>query len=275
MRFERQLSAAVAGLLAVLVFACPLLGRADEASADPIPRPTSAEALRYLDEGYRYYELGDFEKAIEIYTKGALIEPGPSFHFNLGQCYRRLREYRKAIFHFERVLANRAVKPEVRQHLEKFIRDMRAELEHAASTAPPTETAESIGSNSDIEPGSSAEPVSLTAAVPREHWYHDSLGWTVGGTGVALLIVGGVLHMRGAGLDERAIGQPQAEYLRLTDSADDHRAWGTGSLIVGGLAAAIGIVRLALDPDSPDIRQSASEMSLEVRPSTLGVVFSF
>lgn len=273
MRFERHVAA---GILAVLIIACPSLATADGASSEPIPRPRSAEALRHLDEGYRYYELGDFEKAIEIYTEGALIEPGPAFHFNLGQCYRRLREYRKAIFHFERVLADRSVKPEVREHVEQFINDMRAELDHAASTAPPTETAESLRSDSDLHAREDGQPtVAFQSAAPQERWYHDGLGWTVGGTGAALLLVGGVLHMRAADLDERAIGQPQGEYLRLRDSAATRRRWGTGSLLVGGLAAALGIARLALAPDSQDIRESTSEFTLGVGPSSVGVAFSF
>jgi hypothetical protein len=265
----------------ILAF-CATLTLAGVAAAEPIPRPTNPEAIRYLEEGFGYYEAGEFERAIEVYRKAARIDPQPAVHFNLGQCFRRLRRYDEAIFHFERMLADRRVRSDVREHVEGLIRAMRAEMESAAASKPPTGPAESIEADPRTEDPMTSELTSVTPTVvasgasPATRWYHDRLGWWVSGSGAAVVLVGGALHLRGSARSGQADRETdQMEVARLRRSASTHRTWGTVALVAGGAALAGGIIRLALVPDSKDISVESAAVSVEVGPTWVGIVGRF
>jgi tetratricopeptide (TPR) repeat protein len=248
-------------------------------SGDSTPRPTDPEALRLLDEGYRLYEIGEFEKAIEAYKRGATISPGPRFHYNLGQCFRRLRKYDQAIFHFERVASDARVSETVRQYAENFIRDMRDEMANAASSNPPTGPAESLDTTKTGAPNGAelkgSDPVGAAPESHRERWYQDRLGWSVTAVGTVGLLTGIGLQVRASSLYGQADRETdQGQKRTLEDRARTHRIWGAVALVTGGAALATGIVRLALTPESNDSRASAGA-GLTVGVNWVGVAGYF
>jgi len=248
-----------------------------QSSGDSTPRPTNPEALKYLDEGYRLYEAGEFEKAIEAYKKGAEIDPGPRFHFNLGQCYRRLRQYDQAIFHFERVAADVRVSDKVRGYAKQFIKDMKAEMAKAASSNPPTGPAESLDDAPETQPGPdrsglSSMPAQLdTSAASAPRWYRDSLGWSLTAAGGVALLTGAGLEVHASSLVTQADRETaQEDVLALKHRAHSNKLWGAIALGVGAGILAAGIVRLALIPESNDSRTSA-RLGIRVGPTWIGI----
>src|SRR5262249_34302868 len=73
-----------------------VLSRAAPARAE-MRRPASDSAARLLADGNRYYKVRDFDKAIELYKQGALVEATPVFWYNLGQAFRQQAKYKEAI----------------------------------------------------------------------------------------------------------------------------------------------------------------------------------
>ena len=57
-----------------------------------------SDALKYYEEGNRYFEKGDYQKAIEMYSLAILYNPNFSeAYFNRALSYYKLKEYDKAI----------------------------------------------------------------------------------------------------------------------------------------------------------------------------------
>jgi tetratricopeptide (TPR) repeat protein len=105
---------------------------------DQLGQPASADAEAHLTQGNAFYRLGEFEKAIDEYKAGALIEGAGVFQFNIAQAYRQLRNYEKAIFHYRRFLALRQPTGELRSTIDGFLATMQAELDGAAAKQEPT-----------------------------------------------------------------------------------------------------------------------------------------
>ena len=57
-------------------------------------------ARRYYKEGKAAFELGKFRRALQHYEEAYKIASLPGLLFNIGQCYRNVGEYEKAMFSF-------------------------------------------------------------------------------------------------------------------------------------------------------------------------------
>jgi tetratricopeptide (TPR) repeat protein len=117
---------------------------ADEAAAvksmakrDPsLAYPKNARALEHVDAGRRAFGVQLYDKAVEEYTSAGLADEAPLILYNLGQTYRAAKAYEKAIPQYDLFLERGKPGPEVRALIVCHIATMKAELEHAASTAP-------------------------------------------------------------------------------------------------------------------------------------------
>src|SRR5688500_15630064 len=67
-----------------------------------------------------------------------LADDAPLILYNLGRTYREAKDYEKAIRQYKLFLERGKPGEEVRALVECHIRTMTAEMEHAASTAPPS-----------------------------------------------------------------------------------------------------------------------------------------
>jgi len=90
----RRLAAAGAALVALLSF-----GMASPAWAQ-LTEETKAQARAHFKRGKAAFELGKFQEALQEYEAAYKAMPLPGFLFNIGQCYRNLDNYEKAIFSF-------------------------------------------------------------------------------------------------------------------------------------------------------------------------------
>src|SRR6478752_6105048 len=90
-------------LLAVTVPLAPLLpvgsAQAQEANGGPPP-----EAKKAFLDGKAAYERGDYEQALQLFQRAALIAPAPSLYYNIGMAYERLMRFVDAAIAFEKYL---------------------------------------------------------------------------------------------------------------------------------------------------------------------------
>jgi tetratricopeptide (TPR) repeat protein len=90
-------NARAVGVVVALAITC--LGAA-LASANPPDPPRPGRAL--FERAEANFNRGKFEEARADYQAAYDIEPLPAFLFNIGQCYRNMGDYDRALFFFQR-----------------------------------------------------------------------------------------------------------------------------------------------------------------------------
>lgn len=270
-RLVRRLCALVA-VLCVLV-AGPTLAVAEE----EIAKPTTPAAQEHLTKGVRLYRLGDFEEAIKEYKAGALVEEAAIFYYNLGQSYRKLGNYDKAIWNYQRFLDRAKPLPAAyKVAVEGFIREMTAEKEQAARNTPPTGPAPGPNETPVSANSVASAPQVVTVVEPGEPWYADRVGWGIAATGVVSSSVAIWLVLDAKGLDDDADAQSsQAKQVELHDRADSRRLAGTIIGVAGGAALVAGIIKLAVTPSAREQPVKASSADIGVWRHGLAVMGRF
>jgi len=199
-------------LLFLALLAAPSVVRADdrppcsdEAAAvknmkkrDPsLAYPKHASAKDHLEAGKRAFGVQQYEKAVEEYTAAGLDDDAPLILYNLGQTYRAAKDYEKAVRQYELFLERGKPGKEVRALVECHIATMKAELDHAASTAPPTGPASDQGGSPVADATPASGPTTASTGGDDDKVPLSSR-WT-GKRKVALgLAIGGVVGL-GAG----------------------------------------------------------------------------
>lgn len=100
--------------------------------------PKDSDAIEHNERARRAFGVQDYETAIKEYTAAGLEDSAPLILYNLAQTYRAAKDYEKAIVQYRRFIDRGKPGAEVRALVECHIRQMTAEMEHAASTAPPS-----------------------------------------------------------------------------------------------------------------------------------------
>jgi len=114
-----------------------LLSWAGQALAD---KKSDAEAKAFYLEGTKYYNLGDFPKAIENYKKAYEKKPDAVFLYNVAQAYRLSNDFNQALFFYKSFLRSMPDAPN-RAEVERRIGEMEDALaKQKAATAPPNGT---------------------------------------------------------------------------------------------------------------------------------------
>lgn len=221
--------------------------------------PTDPVAVAHFNEGNAHYKVRDFEKAVEEYKAGELVQAAARFDYNLGQCYRLLGKYEDATWHYERYVHSGFATAEDIEQINKWISEMKAETEQRARSAPPTEPA-------TLQPRPARTP-------GIDAWYQDYFGWVLAGAG---FVVGGV----GVGLDANASSlrddanrtSNQQQQVSLRNTADSRELAGTILAIGGGAILVTGIVKLAIHDHEPSM---PSAVSIALSPSGVFVFGRF
>ena len=95
--------------ICALFTVCLLCRQASPALANEAAQPDAAqsdtlspkqEARQLFAAAERHYAAGDYEQALALYEKAFEVMPLVGFHFNLGQCHRKLKQWAKASEHF-------------------------------------------------------------------------------------------------------------------------------------------------------------------------------
>ena len=241
------------GCIAIVSF----VSAGDVAAEPAIKRPVAKTALEHLAQGNKLYNVRSFAEAAEEYKAGALIEPAPIFDYNLGQCYRKMKKYEDAIWHYERFIKN---SPRATEHIatiQKLIAEMKVELESKPSPEPQTQVAEpQAPAPTPVAPAPSSVTTSTPSVIERRSdvhpWYADGLGWTLTASGVVAVAVGSGLLLKARSLDDEANSPTsQRNGMELRDRAESRRLLGAAFAIGGVALAATGAIKLALHPAAP------------------------
>lgn len=174
--------------VAWLVTVC-LVGWALPALAGEKPKkvdPEELQARALFKDGQKAYDVGEFERALGLYTEAYKVKPLPGFLFNIAQCHRQLTNFKEAAFFFGRFIDNS--KPEAAnvELARELMADMQRQAEARASDVPHEVNLEPKATDRQTLPPPPPPPV---AEVPL---YQRGWFWGVVGGAVAV-IAGGIV----------------------------------------------------------------------------------
>ena len=131
MRAVRLRARLVAPMLAVVLLATGVAPRG--AHADD-----AQQARELFTQGNTFFDLGQFDKAIDAWQKGYQLKNDPGFLYNIAQAYRVTEDTQKAIFFYRRYLSN-APKAHNRAEVEQKIEALQKQLavQDQAKQIPP------------------------------------------------------------------------------------------------------------------------------------------
>ncbi len=133
--------------LALALALAPLATMPSSAEADP-PAPTAsvevrARAKEQSDRGRRFYELGEYDRAIAAYREAYMILPSPGVLFNLGQAHRLKGDCVAAASSYRGFLRTEPEGPP-----RRLAEAQLADVEKCAREAPPRFTSSASGGRS-------------------------------------------------------------------------------------------------------------------------------
>ncbi len=123
-----------ASLVALLVAIVFMAWGATAARADD-----AQKARDLFTQGNTYFDLGQFDKAIDAWQNGYQLKNDPGFLYNIAQAYRTMGDAQKAIFFYKRYLSN-SPKARNRSEVEQKIEALQKQLsvqEQARGLPPP------------------------------------------------------------------------------------------------------------------------------------------
>jgi hypothetical protein len=112
-------------------------------------RAEDAEKARQLfTQGSKYYDVGQFDRAIEVWQQGYDQKPDPSFLYNIAQAYRQKEDPPKAIFFYKSYLRN-SPKVQNRAEVEQKIAALQKQIDSGTKPAatPPGPPLPPAGTN--------------------------------------------------------------------------------------------------------------------------------
>ncbi len=107
--------------------------------AGPARADDADKARELFTQGNTFFDLGQFDKAIDAWQQGYQLKNDPGFLYNIAQAYRTMGDAQKAIFFYKRYLSN-APKAHNRSEVEQKISALQQQLsaqEQAKGLPPP------------------------------------------------------------------------------------------------------------------------------------------
>jgi tetratricopeptide (TPR) repeat protein len=155
------------------------------------------EARRHFNNGKRLYDGGQYREAADEFEAGYAILPKSGFLINIGHCYRRAGDLKRAKRYYELFLEKDSRSPQ-RQEVEAYIRSLTAALADQGQ--------QSEGDQADADGGGARDQASLAAprlpAPERVHVDAEARGTASGDSahpiwpwlvsGAAVVIAGGI-----------------------------------------------------------------------------------
>jgi tetratricopeptide (TPR) repeat protein len=233
--------------IAALALAAQLAAPASYAQKSP--RERSALSRDAYDAGKKHYNLGAFDRAIELWKQGYEYKDDPIFLYNIAQAYRQKGDHQKAIF-FYKAYIREEPRARNRDDVEARIAELTKLLEaqQNATEAPPKEPV------SPPEPQAEPPPV-VAPPSPSVAPARDDLdarpgrmmkigGAVAGGIGVAALATGVVFLIRSSSIegeieDAAMSGEP------WTPELVDREASGRTSATIGWIGTGAGVALVA------------------------------
>lgn len=118
-----------------------------------------AAAKAHYESATRLYDIHEYEAALEEYKAGYLVKPDPSFLYNIGQCYKKLGQAKKAREFFREYLRKADLDEQKRAQAEARLRELDA-IDSATTPSP-------LVSPTRSEPEPAPRAIPVTAASPE------------------------------------------------------------------------------------------------------------
>ena len=106
-------------------------------AAAPAQAQDAEKARQLFQQGSKYYDLGQFDKAIEAWQQGYDQKPDPGFLYNIAQAHRQKQDPAKAIFFYKGYLRN-SPKAHNRVEVEKKIAELQKQIDSGSPPPPNT-----------------------------------------------------------------------------------------------------------------------------------------
>ncbi|MGO9836949.1 MAG: tetratricopeptide repeat protein [Polyangiaceae bacterium] len=192
-------------------------------AAGPVTAADSAlqEARKLTSAAMVEYNVGRFERALDLYTKAYERYPKPALLFDLGQCHRQLGHFERALFFFHGYLREQP-NASNRPLAEKLLEDSQRQLDaqkaaEAEAEAKAAEAQRAQNASAASAPATTGEslPAPASTAVPGPPPPPPSplfrvVGLATAGVGVVLVGVGAYAGLRSASLAKQ-ISQVSAQ----------------------------------------------------------------
>lgn len=279
--------------------AAAVRGKVDP-SLTPPTNPTAVARMKSGNEHHREalkraavvatrdQAAAEFQAAIDDYVAAAMASPSPSVLYNLAQTYRAAGNYEDAIAQYRLFLDRGKPGAGFRKLIECQIGAMAAELDRAASAAPPRGPGPENDPDEEGDPPRDSSTTTATDSGPKfsgpapelpnapptpraEPWHADPLGWTVAGSGVAVGALGAFFLLDARSLRSDADRESRDDVRdELRAKADSRQTWGAVGAVAGGALLVAGVVKLALVPDAPRAR-----VALRIAPTSIAIAGAF
>lgn len=258
------------------------------AAGTPTDRERAQLARQAYEGGKKAYNLGDFDKSIELWKQAYEYRDDPIFLFNIGQAYRQKADYQKAIFFYKaytREEPRARNRPEVEARIVELQKLLDAqppppEPPQSRAVEPPVPTPES---RPVVPPIATSPPPHDDEVEPIAHpgRSYKVAAWVTGGVGVGALIAGIVFSLRAQSIQgdiETAAQSGMPWSAELVDQEADGRTSATLGLVgIGVGAAAIAgaatLYYLGVRKDAAAMREAQSWIVPSLQPNGGGVVW--
>jgi tetratricopeptide (TPR) repeat protein len=138
--------------------------------AAPKKKPASNPAEKRFRQAKAFFDLGEFEQALEAYKESYLLSSEPEILFNIGQCYFELKRYEEAQRSY-RIFLRDAPNVDVRALVEERLVEIDAILAEQAAQAAAAQAAQAAAAQAALsasQPASSPVLVEPEAPAPAE-----------------------------------------------------------------------------------------------------------
>jgi len=219
----------------------------------------------------------DYAGAVQLFERAYAVQPEPAILFNIGRIYEEAQNAEAAIGYYEKFIADEGVEAKDQEKAVQRLTVLRTiveirEKEKARNQPKPVEPKPVVTPGPVNPPQPQAnQPGDQKPAKPGR--LLRPIGYTLLGTGAALLIGGGVAGgfaraQYNVFADAKSLSEREAAATRggsLARTAD-------GLFIAGGVVALIGVVLLII----PAVRKSraAQALSPQVSPTQVGLGFT-
>jgi tetratricopeptide (TPR) repeat protein len=230
-----------------------------------------SQAKTHFKNGERYYNVREYEKALEEYKTAYLMSEQPALLFNMGQCYRFLERYEEAISTYKTFLRVAPDTP-LRKDIEGLIIETEALLaKRLAASAPAAPEGAASGPSAPADPVAAVTPEPTegpkTIAPPGMDRLPAPVRFAYASAtaaGIFGLTAGG-LAIQQAVASRRLDEAPERDVERILDSYDRAKTFGLlsdGLIGAAVITGAVGYLLSRRPPAEPDAKGGAATAQL-------------
>ena len=176
------------------------------------------------------YNVGDFERALTLYTAAYKEKPLAGFLFNIAQCHRMVGRYQRALFFYERYLGLLDSKPSAhRREVEGFVKACKEKIAARAKS-------DGLALKKSTQKESTLKKTADPLSAPKKR--SAAILWIGAGSSAALAILGAVTGAMAQSKNDE-YRDPATSPARAAELKDAGRPLGITSVIAFSAAGAL------------------------------------